>query len=384
MDRIDGIYAGNIVWASKYDGGVFSDFIISLEIARNCNQAYITSDIDSLAGQTRIETALAYYAYSLVKKDRKKQNRIYEIICNGSTAELFVIEGFENKEADVILHQKEKMHVDESEEFLASKLLADMFLDKYPENKEIENACDAIKDYEYAVLTGDEDVNDPKVEMIINHIYDQIDFTKDIIHVELFGKSVEISKDYYINSISDDIIDAYVPKIQAFISRISNNLEKDDVLNLYIRNFSNDSRMRKRIDGIAEENLIRIEIEAYTGKFISRGNAYLYYLRNHIQTNRIKENLGRFNLLLNKNYVNLNMEQGSAEFICDTDFEDRYRFRVYDSETKKTIPFELAVPFSMSGSRITAAYSYEPNGLKIELRDINSGETCQEIFEYSK
>ena len=74
MNHIEGIYAGKEIWASSYDNGEFTDWLISPEMVRECNSEYITSDIKYVTGQSRKEIALAYYANSIITKNGKEQN----------------------------------------------------------------------------------------------------------------------------------------------------------------------------------------------------------------------------------------------------------------------------------------------------------------------
>lgn len=382
MERIDGIYVGKYIWASSYENGKFLDSIISLEMLEKCSCEYITSDIDSVEGKSRREIALAYYAYSIISRSRRKQTRVFEIICDGCSAELLVLEGFEQKETTVLLRQNEKMSGDETERFLASKYIVELFVDEYPDNSKLREAYNAIQDYELSTLSGVDNTDNSRTDEILKHIYAQIDLDKDTMNIELFGKRIVVGKEQYISNVSDEMVDVYVPIIQKLVGRISNNFEKDDIVSLYIKNLGDKEKITRHINKIAENNSVFINIDSYEGSLISRGNAYLYYLRNHVFLNRIKENIGRFSVGFDQGIVALELERGEIDFIDKNDFTDSYEFKICDDETKKTYTMNLLVPFSLSGTVIRFKYSYETEGLKIDIEDRTCGESLQEVFRY--
>ncbi len=381
MSRINGIYAGNYIWASAFENNEFSDWIISSELPDGFNCEYITSDIASIQGKSSREKALAYYSYSLLTKIRNQQTHVFEIICDGYTAELFVYDGFEQKNANLLVHQKANMSGDESAVFLSSKFILEQFIDQYPENEAVRKAYGSLLDYEESVLYEEDD--NPETLKLMNCIYSQIDLTAEDFVIELYGYRIQVKRDDYSNAVCEDVLDAYLPNIQTFVERINNNFNKEDILYLYIKNFARDGRLKNRVDKISEDNCIHIEIEPYEDRMISRGNAYLYYLQNQVLLDRIKENIGKFYISFEKNWKVLNTEHGELEFICDRDFDDRYRFEVSVPKSQRNITVDFFVPFSMNGSTIIIRYSYEAEGLHIVIEDKNSGERLQEIIRYS-
>ena len=379
MEHIDGIYAGDIIWGSSYRDGEFIDQRLTLEIANRGDGDYITSDNLSVAGNVQREIALAYYAYYLNSLNRNNKKRIYEIFCDGCCVELDVFEDFEQKNIHKLLHQKEALAREETEKYLAAKYVVSILKDYSSQKDAIIRTYKQLEEYEY----GTEDTNNSEVEKLINCIYYQIDFKDDVSRVDLFGESIEIKREHYLQCLSEDIADAYVPLIQEMLDHISNNLNNDDTIYLYIRNFSTNSIIKEKIEKLARDHCVEIELLPYKRRFIARGNAYAYYLRTYVLKKRVKENIGRFSVSFENMSINLNLEKGSVDFTSCSDFDDSYCYLVYDEEEKINMPVDLLVPFSISGSIIRLEYSYEGDGLRILIEDQTSGESIQKSFNYS-
>ena len=159
-----------------------------------------------------------------------------------------------------------------------------------------------------------------KFQHHLNLRYNQINFFDETAVIELFGCRFELAKHQYLNEIAELIAEIYLPVIQKLLERVNNNFEKNDIVYLYINNISEYMGLQTELEKIAKNNCIVIKVDNYSDRYIARGNAYLYYLRNYLLQNRIKENIDRFCVLFEKQQINLEREKDIILFQSKSDF----------------------------------------------------------------
>ena len=383
MEQVGGMFAGRDIWVSSFNNGEYFDKQITLDNIQICGQDYITSEIEGVKGKSKKEVALAYYAFSQQNAVRNSQKRIFEIICGLDSVDIYVFDGFGHKNVNEILHQSEKIEIEDSERFITAKAVVEMLVGLFPLNEEIVVFSEQVKEYEYLLLSGEEEGKNSEINNLIDKIYSQINFVDEIAVVELFDCSFELTKQQYLNEIVELIAEIYLPLIQKLLERVNNNFEKNDIVYLYIRNISEHVGLRTEIEKIAKNNCIVIEVDNYSDRYIARGNAYLYYLRNYLLQNKIKENIDRFYVLFEKQQVNLGREKDRILFRSKSDFGDCYAFAIIDKESMRSIEVDLDVPFAISNTQLQFSYAYESEGLEIEISDIKTGEKVKTTLKYT-
>lgn len=382
MDHSIGVYVGKRIWISTYNGNVFCDREGSHEAIENISEKYVTSDKDPAICSAKKETALAYYAYSHINKARIGQKRVYEIICGNDKAEMFVYEGFEGETSKEVLHQTEQLDQEESEKIIVAKRVLGLFINEFPEDKELELAQEKVKEYVEDLISGEMCSDHESVMSLIDNIYNQIDFMGDTAHVELNGNRCSIKKSWYTEGISREVADSYIPVIRKLVGQINNNLEKNDIFYVFIGRSMNNKMIERQINEIAQDMFITIKVEPFAGELVSRGNAFRNYLVNHIQRDRIQKHIGSYAVEFDGYYSELDYENGKISLTNQNDFSNCYSVQIKDLVNSSTNLIKMYVPFSTSGTLIEFTYSYEAAGLYISIKDCKCEEEHTETIKY--
>ena len=382
MYQIGGVYAGKHIWASSFYEGGFDDQEISIESVQNYGQDFVTSDRESIQGNSQKEMALAYYAYKHIKSNRKNQEKVFEILCDDEKVDLFVFDRFDQRYVNKVLHQTEYLAADETEKILAAKYIIQLLVDEYPDSEDLENAQEELEEYEYDLINGTTSKDFSSIKALIESIYNQIAFTDNTAHIKLLGYQCEVKKEWYSEQVSEDLIDSYLSLIRRLLNRINNNFEMDDWVFVYSKNILDTPNAKYRLDQIAKENCIEIIVEKYSEKFVSRGNAYYCYLVNYIQFNRIKKNVGHYSALFEGVQKDLQFETDRLLFTSKNDFNENYSFRIINHITDSFCDIEMLVPFSLSGTVLELEYAYDAVGLIVKIKDCSSEEVHTETIHY--
>jgi len=383
MDHSSGVYIGKQVWISTYDGYVFRDREVNLEEINRKTEKFITSDKDSVIGNVNKETALTYYAYSFISRVRVSQKRVYRIICGDDKAEMYIYEGFERETPIEMLHQTEHLEKEESERLITAKHILDLFISEFPNHRELESAQEKVQEYEEDLYNGGMTCNHESVKKLIDAIHDQIEFVGNIAYVELFGNRIEIQKTWYTEEISKELADSYRIIIRKLIGQISNNLEKDDIVSVFLDRSLSNRIMERYLGELARDMYISIKTEPYFEAMVSRGNAYYNYIVNHKLRDRIQRNIGLYSVEYDDFRSELSSKEGKISFINKNDFNNCHIIRIKDIKNSSISKIEMYVPFSISGTIIEFTYSYEAAGLNINIRDCNCEEVYTETIKYT-
>ena len=383
MDHRTGVYIGKQVWISTYNGHEFRDKEAYLEELDRSTESFITSDKDSAIGNVKKETALAYYAFSYIGGVRVSQKRVYEIICGDDKAEIYVYEGFDREAPVEVLHQTEYLEKEESEGLVTAKHILDLFTREFPDDRELESMQEKVEEYEEDLFNGDMPSDHEPVKTLIDSIHEQMEFVGDTAYVELFGNRLGIKKTWYTEEISGELADSYRTIIRKLIGQINNNLEKDDIVSVFLDRTLSNRIMEQYLDELAQDMYISIKVEPYFGSLVSRGNEYYNYIVNYKLRDRIQKNIGCYAVEYDDFCSGLNSENGKIPLINKNDFDNCYKIRIKDLKNSSITQIKMYVPFSVSGTAIDLTYAYKAAGLSVSIKDCNCEEEWSEIIKYS-